>query len=64
MTAKALLDREPHPTRERIREALSGNLCRCTGYEMIIEAVAAATDTTTHPAGGLSKSKSDRGVAS
>jgi aerobic-type carbon monoxide dehydrogenase small subunit (CoxS/CutS family) len=44
MTAKALLDAEPHPTRERIREALSGNLCRCTGYEMIIEAVAAVGD--------------------
>jgi len=42
MTAKALLDREPHPTRERIREALSGNLCRCTGYAQIIDAVAAA----------------------
>jgi aerobic-type carbon monoxide dehydrogenase small subunit (CoxS/CutS family) len=41
IAAKALLDREPHPTRERIREALSGNLCRCTGYEMIVEAVAA-----------------------
>jgi aerobic-type carbon monoxide dehydrogenase small subunit (CoxS/CutS family) len=39
MTAKALLDREPHPSRERIREALSGNLCRCTGYEQIIDAV-------------------------
>jgi aerobic-type carbon monoxide dehydrogenase small subunit (CoxS/CutS family) len=39
MTAKALLDREPHPSRERIREALSGNLCRCTGYQQIIEAV-------------------------
>jgi carbon-monoxide dehydrogenase small subunit len=43
MTAKALLDREPHPTRERIREALSGNLCRCTGYLQIIEAVEAAS---------------------
>jgi aerobic-type carbon monoxide dehydrogenase small subunit (CoxS/CutS family) len=42
LTAKALLDREPHPTRERIREALSGNLCRCTGYLQIIEAVEAA----------------------
>ena len=42
MTAKALLDREPHPTRDRIREALSGNLCRCTGYGQIIEAVEAA----------------------
>src|SRR5262245_59936813 len=42
MTAKALLDREPHPSRERIREALSGNLCRCTGYHQIVEAVEAA----------------------
>ena len=42
MTAKALLDREPCPSRERIREALSGNLCRCTGYLQIIEAVEAA----------------------
>jgi aerobic-type carbon monoxide dehydrogenase small subunit (CoxS/CutS family) len=42
VTAKALLDRDPHPTRERIREALSGNLCRCTGYLQIIEAVEAA----------------------
>ena len=42
VTAKALLDREPSPTPERIREALSGNLCRCTGYHQIIEAVEAA----------------------
>jgi carbon-monoxide dehydrogenase small subunit len=42
LTAKALLDREPHPSRDRIREALSGNLCRCTGYTQIIEAVEAA----------------------
>jgi aerobic-type carbon monoxide dehydrogenase small subunit (CoxS/CutS family) len=42
VTAKALLDREPQPSRERIREALSGNLCRCTGYHQIIEAVEAA----------------------
>ena len=39
VTAKALLDREPRPTREQIREALSGNLCRCTGYQQIFEAV-------------------------
>jgi carbon-monoxide dehydrogenase small subunit len=45
MTARALLDREPHPTRARIREALSGNLCRCTGYHQIIEAVEAAAGT-------------------
>jgi carbon-monoxide dehydrogenase small subunit len=42
MTARALLDSEPHPSRERIREALSGNLCRCTGYGQIIDAVEAA----------------------
>ena len=45
ITAKALLDREPHPSRETIREALSGNLCRCTGYLQIIEAVEAAAES-------------------
>jgi len=39
MTAKALLDSESNPTRPQIREALSGNLCRCTGYQQIIESV-------------------------
>jgi carbon-monoxide dehydrogenase small subunit len=39
LTAKALLDRNPKPTREEIKEALSGNLCRCTGYIKIFEAV-------------------------
>lgn len=39
LSAKALLDRVPHPDEETIREALSGNLCRCTGYSKIIEAV-------------------------
>jgi len=39
MTTKALLDKNPEPTDEDIREALSGNLCRCTGYEKIYEAV-------------------------
>lgn len=42
VTAKALLDRNAAPTTEQIREALSGNLCRCTGYQQIIEAVEAA----------------------
>jgi carbon-monoxide dehydrogenase small subunit len=45
VTAKALLDRERLPSPERIREALSGNLCRCTGYHQIIEAVEAAAKT-------------------
>ena len=42
LTAKHLLDTNPNPTRERIAEALSGNLCRCTGYLQIFEAVEAA----------------------
>jgi aerobic-type carbon monoxide dehydrogenase small subunit (CoxS/CutS family) len=42
VTARALLDRAPNPSRDQIREALSGNLCRCTGYLQIIEAVEAA----------------------
>src|ERR1700731_170250 len=42
VTAKALLDHNPNPTRDQIREALSGNLCRCTGYLQIFEAVEAA----------------------
>jgi carbon-monoxide dehydrogenase small subunit len=42
VTAKALLDRNPHPNRAEIREAISGNLCRCTGYLQIFEAVEAA----------------------
>jgi carbon-monoxide dehydrogenase small subunit len=45
MTAKALLEREPNPSRERIREAISGNLCRCTGYQQIYEAIEAAAKT-------------------
>ena len=39
MTAKALLDKDPNPGRARIKEALSGNLCRCTGYQQIFESV-------------------------
>lgn len=39
MAAKALLDRNPHPSRDQIRDALSGNLCRCTGYLQIFDAV-------------------------
>jgi aerobic-type carbon monoxide dehydrogenase small subunit (CoxS/CutS family) len=42
LTAKALLDQNASPTRDQIREALSGNLCRCTGYLQIFEAVEAA----------------------
>jgi len=43
MSAKALLDKNPHPTRDEIKIAISGNLCRCTGYKKIIEAIEAVT---------------------
>jgi aerobic-type carbon monoxide dehydrogenase small subunit (CoxS/CutS family) len=56
ITAKALLDREPQPSQERIREALSGNLCRCTGYRQIIEAVEAAAARMTSPAAAEERS--------
>jgi len=43
LSAKHLLERNPKPTEYEIREALSGNLCRCTGYQKIVEAVQAAS---------------------
>jgi aerobic-type carbon monoxide dehydrogenase small subunit (CoxS/CutS family) len=49
VTARELLDRIPNPTRLQVREALSGNLCRCTGYMQIYEAVEAAMTTTRLP---------------
>jgi len=45
VTAKALLDEHAHPTRDQIKDALSGILCRCTGYQQIFEAVEAAIGT-------------------
>ncbi len=42
MTAKQILERNPNPTEEEIREGLEGNLCRCTGYQHIVNAVKAA----------------------
>ena len=43
LSARALLAENPRPTEDEVRRALSGNLCRCTGYGKIVEAVAAAT---------------------
>ena len=48
LTAKALLDENPEATEEDIRETLCGNLCRCTGYIKIVEAVLAARDRLKH----------------
>jgi carbon-monoxide dehydrogenase small subunit len=47
LTAKALLDENPSPDEAEIREAIGGNLCRCTGYHFIVEAIAAAARTRT-----------------
>jgi len=47
MSAKALLDVNPHPDREQIKEAIAGNLCRCTGYVKIIEAIEAVAQQDT-----------------
>ncbi|RMH48863.1 MAG: (2Fe-2S)-binding protein [Alphaproteobacteria bacterium] len=44
MAARALLDRNPRPSRAEVIEAIGGNLCRCTGYEPIIEAILAAAE--------------------
>jgi carbon-monoxide dehydrogenase small subunit len=44
MAAKALLDENPTPTRDEVKEALAGNLCRCTGYVKIIDSVLAASE--------------------
>lgn len=44
MTALGLLEENPDPTREEIREGLEGNLCRCTGYQNIVNAVESAAD--------------------
>jgi aerobic-type carbon monoxide dehydrogenase small subunit (CoxS/CutS family) len=42
LMAKALLDRNPRPTEEEVRREISGNYCRCTGYDKIVEAILAA----------------------
>lgn len=43
LTAKVLLDEKPKPSREEIREAIAGNICRCTGYVQIVDAIELAT---------------------
>jgi carbon-monoxide dehydrogenase small subunit len=45
LTAKALLDENPDPTELEVKEGLGGNLCRCTGYVKIVEAILAAAET-------------------
>ena len=45
LSAKALLDENPRPSESEIRTAISGNLCRCTGYQKIVEAIRTASET-------------------
>ena len=49
LTARALLDRSPHPSDAEIREAISGQVCRCTGYKNIVAAIRWAADHQTAP---------------
>jgi carbon-monoxide dehydrogenase small subunit len=50
MAAVDLLDENPHPSDSEIREGISGNLCRCTGYQNIVRAVASVASASTAPA--------------
>lgn len=52
LTGKALLDETPQPTPEQARQAIAGNLCRCTGYVQIVEAIVAAGHSQTACCGG------------
>ncbi len=52
IAAKALLDRNPHPTEADIRDAISGNLCRCTGYTHIVQAIQLAAEKLAAEPGG------------
>ena len=56
LSAKALLDKNPVPSKNDIRESISGNLCRCTGYNKIAEAIEKAAES-------LKKEESDSGTA-
>jgi carbon-monoxide dehydrogenase small subunit len=50
MSAKALLERNPNPSEAEIRLAISGNLCRCTGYDKIVKAIQAASQALSRAA--------------
>lgn len=48
LSAKALLDENPNPTEEKVKEAIAGNLCRCTGYVKIVKAILTAAQRISH----------------
>jgi aerobic-type carbon monoxide dehydrogenase small subunit (CoxS/CutS family) len=62
MAATELLDRTPHPSRAEVEEGLAGNLCRCAGYEQIIEAVLAAAEDDRSRAHGSGTDSLARGT--
>ena len=51
MTAYALLQETPHPSRDEVREAIAGNICRCTGYAPIVQAIVQASSALQTPEG-------------
>jgi carbon-monoxide dehydrogenase small subunit len=59
MTAHAFLSKNPRPTREQIRKAINGNLCRCTGYQQIIDAIEKAVPHYRSVASGVSPDVED-----
>jgi aerobic-type carbon monoxide dehydrogenase small subunit (CoxS/CutS family) len=60
LATKELLDRNPDPTTENIKEALHGNLCRCTGYQQIIESVSRAAELMRAASSGLGARTEER----
>ncbi|MCR9035629.1 (2Fe-2S)-binding protein [Tractidigestivibacter montrealensis] len=61
LSATALLDEDPHPTEARIREALRGNLCRCTGYEQVVEAILDTSGTAVDESPSVVVNRSEGG---
>jgi carbon-monoxide dehydrogenase small subunit len=61
MTLVPFLEENPRPTREEIRHALTGNLCRCTGYQKIVDAVRAAARPTSRGAANAARRGAARG---
>jgi len=61
LTAKAFLDEHPHPTALEVWEAISGNLCRCTGYVKVVEAIMSASSEGGVPEGGRLEDQNDGG---
>jgi len=56
LTAKAFLEEKPHPSEEEVKKAIAGNLCRCTGYVKIVEAILSVTDKSSEFGVGSSDS--------